>query len=444
MHTVTCPHCNRSLRVSDDVIQAKMKCRYCGAIFVGSTRDDGASPPQAGITDAAKRRPRPIKHEASPLPSPRPTVHARSAEPPGEVTSAPNIAPRREPEPPTPPPSHLDESVSPELADIPSKTATRSVKAPAPPASQPRAGHRHPHRPTRRGVPAAVWGVLLLACLAAAGVGLYVLWGRITSPPKSQDVAETPEAPSSPPQDAALTEPNDQDPAAAPAATASPTPAATEPPAQPAAETSTPTPMPRQAPPALQGPGVRVMDFDALRNFDGEVNGYAGTFSHDGEQLLRQARIQVRLQNADGAAMTLQSRPYDWIPPELKGRWSIDAGGVIPADAQVAYTLGPGESAPENYVGWALPDVTRRVEGGKILLEGQSRNPYDFSVKNVQVLCDFFNENGTYAGSATGTLRRDKTRLDPNAEFSFSITYEPPLSAMVTTHAVVRLIAERP
>lgn len=38
MYLVDCPNCGRSLRMKRAVAEAKLKCRYCRAVFVGSTR----------------------------------------------------------------------------------------------------------------------------------------------------------------------------------------------------------------------------------------------------------------------------------------------------------------------------------------------------------------------------------------------------------------------
>jgi hypothetical protein len=64
MYRVTCPSCGRHLRMSRDIRQAKMKCRYCGGVFVGTTRPTAdvagqpAGPAQPPASDAFPRQPR--------------------------------------------------------------------------------------------------------------------------------------------------------------------------------------------------------------------------------------------------------------------------------------------------------------------------------------------------------------------------------------------------
>jgi hypothetical protein len=195
MYTITCLHCNRSLRIREDVGKTKMKCRFCGAIFVGSTRQapapaQPARPIEASTPPAIQDTPEPSRETL--------TVHARSAGPSKNVTARPNVAPRAEkakapPEPPLPvaaaestgvceppepqkvftpakppePPAtqHFDEPL-PEIE-------TSQPKAPSPqPAEEPQQA-QEPGQPRR--IPTGIWIALLLLCLAAAGVGLFLL-----------------------------------------------------------------------------------------------------------------------------------------------------------------------------------------------------------------------------------------------------------------------------
>jgi hypothetical protein len=54
-HSITCPNCNQTVFVKRSVKQARMKCNHCGAMFVGSTRDQirRSASPQAAPQDAS-------------------------------------------------------------------------------------------------------------------------------------------------------------------------------------------------------------------------------------------------------------------------------------------------------------------------------------------------------------------------------------------------------
>jgi len=63
MYAVRCPNCRALLKLSREVRAAKLKCRACGSLFVGSSEVlDGAAPappPPPAIAPAAPRRPGP-------------------------------------------------------------------------------------------------------------------------------------------------------------------------------------------------------------------------------------------------------------------------------------------------------------------------------------------------------------------------------------------------
>ncbi len=203
MYTITCLHCDRTLRIREDVGKTKMKCRFCGAIFVGSTQPQEAPP----IVQPARAADPPTDFAvsetveasaSSETPSREAlTVHARSAGTSKDVTPRPNVAPREqvesasEPavpvaaaesagafEPPPPQEVHAPavptEPPAPQSVDEPLPVIeTPQPEAPSPQPSEATEPDREPE--PKRCIPAAAWIGLLLLCLAAAGVGLLLL-----------------------------------------------------------------------------------------------------------------------------------------------------------------------------------------------------------------------------------------------------------------------------
>ncbi|MBS3820503.1 MAG: hypothetical protein GVY16_05835 [Planctomycetes bacterium] len=207
-----------------------------------------------------------------------------------------------------------------------------------------------------------------------------------------------------------------------------------------------PTPRPPTESAGPSGPTVKVLRAHKVTALGDDASDIAGTFRNDNDFLLSEVQIRVVLKNPAGAIMPLQSRAYKWIPAGMHGRFSVSADNkLIPADATVSDATGYAVRAPDEYVGWTLGRFTRRItDDGRIRLTGHSRNPHDCAVHDVKVLCDFFTVDGTYAGTATGQLRRGATTIGTGAEVSYEILFEPPLSPEVIGAALARIVAQKP
>lgn len=67
-HAISCPHCRATLRISEEILQTRLKCRFCGTIFLGQseTAQDNAPPARQ---DTAWRPPMPTEQESQSKPA---------------------------------------------------------------------------------------------------------------------------------------------------------------------------------------------------------------------------------------------------------------------------------------------------------------------------------------------------------------------------------------
>src|SRR3954447_19486659 len=68
--TVTCPECEKQLKASSEVLGKKIRCKACGATFVGRASKDAAAPVKKPVAkkDAAEKDAKPAAPKA-PAPS---------------------------------------------------------------------------------------------------------------------------------------------------------------------------------------------------------------------------------------------------------------------------------------------------------------------------------------------------------------------------------------
>ncbi len=155
MHMVKCPKCKHSLRFKREVTNAKIKCRYCGNMFTGSTtyvkEDKEEAPPAengpvsvqpAAEADQAPPQPVPVQPPAQADAPPREPVPVA---PPAEADQAP-------PQPvPVQPPAQTD---APPREPVPVQPPAEADQASAQPVPVPIPPHAHHPRPVPVSSPA--------------------------------------------------------------------------------------------------------------------------------------------------------------------------------------------------------------------------------------------------------------------------------------------------
>ncbi|MFB3892471.1 MAG: hypothetical protein ACE15C_10670 [Phycisphaerae bacterium] len=96
MHTIKCPKCGKTLRMDRAVQNARLKCRSCGQVFVGTSQEvpEPAAPPPRAPVQAAPRAAQPSEPAGGPIPFAEQPPYAPPpvARPAGASTPAP--APR--------------------------------------------------------------------------------------------------------------------------------------------------------------------------------------------------------------------------------------------------------------------------------------------------------------------------------------------------------------
>jgi phage FluMu protein Com len=102
MHTVQCAQCGRSLTIPKPVVQAKIRCPACGAVFVGTSQPAGEAP-QAASRPSAGGAPAPRRPQAPRPPSPpRPERPDSPDDPAAQQPASPSSAAPQRPKAPAP------------------------------------------------------------------------------------------------------------------------------------------------------------------------------------------------------------------------------------------------------------------------------------------------------------------------------------------------------
>jgi hypothetical protein len=410
MYHVTCPHCQRQLSLKREVDRAKMKCRFCGAIFVGSTKAS-ASPASEPVKVAPVQDKPPVT--AEPL-----EVAPAQNEPP--VTAAPEVAPRPRQEPAVP------RTAAQGASRPPLKPQPTAPARPAASGTSRRAVGPRPIHAKNSALP--IVGVIAgLLAIAVVIIAVVLHSKRSETPPASDQKSADAQAAGS-----------DNTAEAAVERTPPPlTPTEDEPPIY-----ENETPAERSLPPRPEGTAVQVISFERLPEHAGASNTFCGTFANNSDTTLRVVYFYTVLEAPGGARMTLRSNTgLQYIPPNYNGSFSIRAKTPLPDGVKILDTYGIGTPAEEKLVGWPLAFRRGLADDGQVIeITGTAVNRRNTPLMDVMVWCDFYSLSGEYVGSAKGSLRRNATSLDAAGtggdQHRYTITFDPagtnsPLPSMI-------------
>lgn len=416
MYAVRCPHCKRILKLKRPVEQAKMKCRSCGGIFLGTTTQVAES------AAAAATRP------AAPAPA--------ASDPAAELAAAGARASAHDPFGPAPPGRQPDEAAKPEE-----------------PLLRPRRQAQWPAIV----VGAGVVGVIILVIVARyyfMHPRVQVREGDRKGPliydrrdirgeherhiQELKDQRENPagarQAP--PPPSPSVRPPPPGAPDVGPGSSAPPR----APPDSSTAQRAPPEAGPRGDPKITQLSAI-------LEDRDAEIGAsyLVGQIRSSYEHPLRSVRVEVMAYDNDGKMVAKGTFVCRYVPAAGEARFSVPCGSLTSdrcARVEVVATNAMPLGALE--VCWAeeSPMQCQRTGAGKVVVRGEARNPYDTEVENVRVHCDFFSEEGVHLGSAGGELEDGETAIPPGERRDFVVEFTG--RSMITDPVVhVRVVGRK-
>jgi len=396
MFVVQCPKCKHTLRFKREVVNSRIKCRYCGNNFSGST--------------APENSPRPVP--ANPLqPKSRPPQQPESRasrQPPDDVFEGQ--------------PLDLGESGKRKKRSDKEKDKKRRFQ-------QMRAAQRKTNR-------TIILTCVILCVVLVIGITIFVLTRKLE--PKPEPKAKKSSAESLPAvtdnnRSAAVISGDNTD--------------------VPEVNTGTPatgdkTGSPGTTSPVQKQPSgedyIQVMEFRELSSSPGSTNTYVGKYNAKG-QALRHACLDVFYNGGNNKKST---RKFEYMPPGMDCPFSVE----LPEDAEMSgYKIGDFKVLDnEKYDCFAVvgsKKVTSK-DNKKLIITGRTpARPQD--LKNVKILGDFFTEEMEYLGHVEdGSLYLSK---DPHAiregreeffkiEFDVSQLYQTDVGRI---KSVIRMVGEK-
>ena len=390
MHIVKCTKCRRQLKFKREVDDKRIKCKYCGNIFVNQTGGSGKPEKPATV---------------------KPRGSARAAR--GAVRPAPAVDAG----------SHRSRS---------SSASTR-------PSSSDHPDRREEMKERRRMMMEAQQQqrkknrIILLSILVPCVLGIIIVMICVAaSSDTDQQTADNgeqqkPVAPDQPSPPVAGVPGPAPGPGPGPGPGPAPGPGNVLPPTvvPPTGGTDT-------TPPAGGGKGssyARVVSCAPTDNAPGYfigtfVNGMYSVFDADAAgKKINPCLDWVQVIVVTDAGTEYQSARYSKILPGLQVKYSVELGeGETPASH---YCLSSAP-LPSTYHGFNLSGLRYTAVGDNLVISGEAKNPFAFDLKNVQIVIDIFLDDNIYLGSAMGQLLHgeDKTTLKTQQKRSFKATFD--------------------
>jgi hypothetical protein len=171
----------------------------------------------------------------------------------------------------------------------------------------------------------------------------------------------------------------------------------------------------------------------------GDLSYVNGTFTNRTGKGLKSVTLTAYVNGQVGAQVT-----YNIIPSDCCLPYSIS----LPIDADIASKSeirvgGAAAPADDKLVIW-LADASllnRRVDGDTVTWTGELRNPSKWPLRNIQLICDFFQDDGSQGGSAEGGLLSSNTLASQGKDQLLITTNQTSAQAAVTF--VVRAAGEK-
>jgi len=112
-----------------------------------------------------------------------------------------------------------------------------------------------------------------------------------------------------------------------------------------------------------------------------------------------------------GATMKF-SVPCGDLSEDNLGHCDVAASQAVPMDEfEVCWEIEAGEVSPT------------KEESGKIVVTGSAKNPFSSEIEGVKIYCDFFTEEGVFAGSAEGKLEEGAQAIPPGRSRDFRVEF---------------------
>ena len=418
MHAVQCPNCTKTLRLKKPVQNARMRCRHCGEVFVG-TSQEAPDPVQA-----APAAPKPLQTP--------PPLHAAPAAAPDALVDAQGLL---------------------QNAPLPSGPPAGGY-APPRAAPGPRGPYDEEQPRYRRRRPSVV--PLVICCVALPliiAVAIYAVWnynnpvliekdshgnvlseGRVPRARFERIIEERKKAEERgpdyvpPPQDTLS-------PGGGPSGLSP------SPPADPVTpERSPPEAGPGETPGASPFPAAAIPDGDkyVLVNVDNQpitldetptTGFFVGDIQNKYTAPLTSVSILLYTHDEAGRARPPIPGQLAFIPAQTTIPFSMPYQGLTVKDiGKVIARVTNVRGAAKNAVSWVVPEDRIRMtrEGNEIVLAVTLTNPTGAAARNVKVYYDFFDQQGVQVSfGKTRSAQSAPGSLAAGAEATFTLRYRP-------------------
>ncbi|MFP4106807.1 MAG: FxLYD domain-containing protein [Phycisphaerae bacterium] len=413
MHTVKCPECGRYLTVPKPVTDARLRCRRCNAVFVGSSSE--TSGPAGEAQDK-----QPPDDPAAALAGA--VEQSRSGKPAG-----PGGPGSPQPHPPRP---------------------TAATGQPQP--GQPQPGADQPARPARK-KNSSLATVIIIAVLLPLTIVLafFVAW-LVWNPPTVVQDGHTGEI---------LYSGRDEEQIARAREELDRRKEAARQTATPEQQPEAPRRRPERRAPAEnteqnrpeKPKGITIPDGDSNvviqldpRPLGDDMTVTAGTYTakliNSYDVPLRRVTVALYITDNQGRVRPPFKRTVEYVPADGSLPVSISFEGINRDDigsVQAVAVEDSVEKADTNVVALEVDRYNRKIDERQrtVELSGTVENYLDKRIEDVKVICTFYDDEGKVLGTGVGGLKYEKTVAPDRAEtFELSWNYS---SAGVISHRLI-------
>jgi len=174
-------------------------------------------------------------------------------------------------------------------------------------------------------------------------------------------------------------------------------------------------------------------------------SGYViGTVRNNHSSPLKEVRVTLHIFGA-GDNNRRGSAICRYVPPGGTCPFSIPYAGLREQDILKVEAIVETTPAAEGAIYRTLEDYSMEPRDSRRVVKGRTRNPTKWILMDVSIVCDFFTEEGIYAGSARGRLTEGDTLTASQAE-DYEVVFDEADSAfplIFVTKAYPRLVARR-
>ena len=217
-----------------------------------------------------------------------------------------------------------------------------------------------------------------------------------------------------------------------------------------AAETPKRPVIKQHAPPRVQndsnltvaGPNVVESEVPGHGSLVGNVrNGY--------DAVLESLEIEVLLLDATGRRFYCGRTVVRWVPPFGSVPFSMDYSSVVTDKIHKVVSAAAGTRAAPDIVCWSIPETHCRHDfdnaTGMVTVRGKTKNTSGHDLRDVEIYCDVFTDQGIYLVTATGSLD-EYTSIKAGGSELFTVTFKPSAAGILpqlVSRLVVRLVGRK-